>query len=387
MRDDFLSWFNVRSDWLDIVVGGSSPIDRLAGLEVMNHSAADSMIMNYGYHPADPIELAELYGYFREAVEFMTSVLEAPVPSPIVEMTDVRHLLVMASQVREQVPSKLQRFSCALLKIMHVIAHVDRDLRNYLFPKVRDQVHERFRNAIVEGAFQLPDGNKIPLELFQIKEQKPRKSIIMKLLFKPEMASEEVFDRLGIRFVVKDVALAFPLIKGLVQTGLVGIPNLRPSRSRNYLVDLKKYKAEVLAASNDVRTGLLSDEDFYRSLSEKVARDIEGASRENPHSSDKYRAIQFTTRQLVRIENAAFTKLHRLRNLAKETQAAPELMQELQKIDLAQIPREYKFFYPVEIQIMDKGGFEDALHGEASHSAYKQQQLNVVRKRLLGDLA
>ena len=60
-------------------------------------------------------------------------------------------------------------------------------------------------------------------------------------------------------------------------------------------------------------------------------------------------------------------------------------IQELDQI-LAGLKREIKFFFPFEIQIMDKQTFLINQKGLGSHADYKQNQLEAARERVLGNL-
>ena len=63
----------------------------------------------------------------------------------------------------------------------------------------------------------------------------------------------------------------------------------------------------------------------------------------------------------------------------------PHNIQELDQI-LSELKREIKFFFPFEIQIMDKQTFLINQKGLGSHTEYKQNQLEAARKRVLGKI-
>jgi uncharacterized protein (TIGR04562 family) len=64
----------------------------------------------------------------------------------------------------------------------------------------------------------------------------------------------------------------------------------------------------------------------------------------------------------------------------------PELKKALERVDYAHLAREQRFFYPFEVQIMDKANYEESESGRASHAAYKAAQAQMAMKRVLGQL-
>ena len=58
----------------------------------------------------------------------------------------------------------------------------------------------------------------------------------------------------------------------------------------------------------------------------------------------------------------------------------------LVKIQLPELGRTVRFFYPFEIQLMDYDTYLQSLRGDQSHKAYKARQLESARSRILGFL-
>jgi len=44
----------------------------------------------------------------------------------------------------------------------------------------------------------------------------------------------------------------------------------------------------------------------------------------------------------------------------------------------------FRFFYPFEVQIMDRGTFERQSQGPTAHEAYKERQKKAARERVFG---
>ena len=88
-------------------------------------------------------------------------------------------------------------------------------------------------------------------------------------------------------------------------------------------------------------------------------------------------------RHLVRTPNPAFLVLS---SLAGQLRHARGLEPEDDPLLMGLIPEENARFFPLEIQIFDRNSFQIAQFGPASHEHYKSNQLQTVRKRVLGSL-
>ena len=113
-----------------------------------------------------------------------------------------------------------------ILKVVHTILHVDKDLRNKFFKNIQTQVFDRFYRYI-----QRDSNNKLylgkegqydlPLLEFDTKSKKSRDSVIIKLIHKAENVAEELFDRVGIRFVTENRFDCLRVINFLISQGLL----------------------------------------------------------------------------------------------------------------------------------------------------------------------
>src|SRR3954454_4063 len=134
----------------------------------------------------------------------------------------------------------LRNWACSLLKVMHTIAHIDKDVRTPYFTDIQKQIFDRFYKLIHrDSEAQLflgertDDPLRIDLVAFETKPKKSRDSIILKLLHKPENVAEDIFDRVGIRFTTHTRLGALRVVKSLKDKMIVMPPNIKPSRSRN----------------------------------------------------------------------------------------------------------------------------------------------------------
>jgi len=414
--------YDFQSDVLDIIIGGQSTIDSTTAFQVLNLEEADLFIKGYGYDLDNPIEKAEVLGNFHEALNFIRKNFLQPenpdglkleIPRKILELTDVRELFLMIgpSQVTS-LPADyskltLQNWACSILKVMHTIAHIDKDLRSSYFADIQKQIFDRFYKAVhrdAEGKLFLGDKDddpfRVDLVAFETKPKKSRDSIILKLLHKSENVAEDIFDRVGIRFVTHSPLGALQVIKYLKDKMIVMAPNIKPSRSRNTLVYIEGFRSQLDKLLSAVEATETSEEENNKShdathtatLAQNFARDVEqitqptSANLDNPHSSEHYRAIQFTCRQLIKLRNPLYNDLRELKALVKAKPLDDDVLKTIDRIDLKYTQREIRFFYPFEVQVVDIKSAEENEKGKSSHSEYKRSQIFTAMKRVMGVL-
>jgi uncharacterized protein (TIGR04562 family) len=397
--------YSFRPDILDVIISGKSSLDTPNGFELHSSDEVTKFIDSYGYDLEKPIESAEVLGNFHEALNFVRKFFLQPenpeglkldVPRRILEISDVRDLFLMAGylypgQSQDTQGTILRNFACALLKIMHTIAHIDKDLRSSYFSEIQQQIFDRFYKVIhrdADGQLYLgekdDDPFRVDLVSFQTKPKKARDSIILKLLHKPENVAEDIFDRVGIRFITKSRLDALRVVKYLKDKMIIIAPNIKPSRSRNTLIDVSNFRSQVEGLVAQADAGEISEADLRQAL--EHAAFPPAVNPDNPHSSEFYRAIQFTCRQLIKLKNPLYDNLRDIKTLAK-TEVKEDLQKAIDRIDLKYVQREIRFFYPFEVQVMDEKSAEDNEKGRSAHSEYKKAQVQTALKRVMGSLA
>lgn len=405
-----------RWDILEVIIGGKSALDTqqgLSGFPMRTAEDADRFIRSYGFDRANPIEHAEVLGNFREALSFIrkhflqpenSDGLKIEVPRAIVELSDIRDLFLFASQ---QHPSQLatarpdpvhglllREWACSILKVMHCVAHVDRDVRSSYFTDIQKQIFDRFYKYIhrdEQGRLflgkNLEDPLRVPLVAFETKPKKSRESVLLKLLHKPESVADEIFDRVGIRFVTPTPFSALRVVKYLKDAMIVMPANIKPSRSRNTLIDIDQFRGKLESAMVMFESGEITEDTLIESLESSCKAPV--SLSENPHSSQFYRAIQFTARQLIKLENPIYEDLKELK-AATKNRALPFEVEELgkliERIDLKYVQREVRFFYPYEVQVMDETSQKENERGLSAHSEYKRAQIQTAMKRVMQGL-
>jgi uncharacterized protein (TIGR04562 family) len=383
--------WSIGESVLDVLIGGTSFLDSKEGFSnsFTDTESIENFVLAYGYDPQDPIENAELQGNLQEAIRFIKRYFLKPenpqgialeMPKKINDLIDVRELLRYASTPT----SELRPWACAILKVVHTISHIDRDIRTHYFSEIQKQIFDRFYrflNRDESGQLYLgrtvDDELRVDLVEFQVKPKKARDSILMKLLHKPESVAEELFDRVGIRFITRNRVDAVRVVHFLDQTNVIVAANIKPSRSRNTLIDTKYFR-EVLE-HNLSKPGVLHE------LLESVPHPQERA--DNPFSSEHYRAIQFTCRQFIKIRNSIADQIRDLKTTARTAEMDQNLSNIIDRIDPKTIQRMIRFFYPFEIQVMDQASHIENEKGRSAHAEYKKAQQNSALYRVMGPLA
>jgi uncharacterized protein (TIGR04562 family) len=264
--NQFKNQYDFRKDVLDVMIGGKSSLDSSSGLQILNLEEANRFIQGYGYDLENPIEKAEILGNFHEALNFIRKYFLAPdnpsglkleIPRKILELTDIRELLLLANfskrgQNQDPQGKTLQNWACSTLKIMHTLSHIDKDLRSPYFSDIQKQIFDQFYKLIhrdSEERLYLGENHDDPLRIhliaFETKPKKSRDSIIMKLLHKPENVADDIFDRVGIRFVTTTQLDTLRVIKYLNDKMVIIPSNIKPSRSRNTLFDLDEFRNQL----------------------------------------------------------------------------------------------------------------------------------------------
>ncbi len=335
---------------LNSFVSGNTAID-IPRLILKDLSETVPFLECYGFrwdHEADREELEKIR---KTAIEFieveLLTGIDLSMPREVSSQKDVRLLLLWASDLEH----KYQKWACAILRVGHTLSHCYSHFNDRYGGEIRKQVFSRFEEHLHRENDSLYLGAEHPIELleFEAKPQKPLFSIVLKLLHKPENVASGIFDRIGVRFITKNRFDALLVVRYLRRHNIVMFANVKPSRSRNTLVDIP-----LLENALNKLHGLSRDEALTEIRKQVAASDYPGPAQPsyNPYSNANYHSIQFTCRQLIRVDE----------------------------------PEPARFFFPFEIQILDEQSYLTSRTGYASHSLYKERQKEAARERVLADL-
>lgn len=399
-RPSFIEPYLFNWETLHVVCGGKSSLDAKNYLtEMWGPDQVYDFLDGYGFDLKNPVESAELFGNFHEALAFIKRYflregnpegLELAVPHFLYTITDISELFLVATGHSQQKHSKEDAlWAGVILKVMHTILHADKDLRYRYYSVIQQQIFDRFYRYIVRDEanklmLKNEAGFTVPLHDFQTKAKKTRESVLIKLLHKQENVAEELFDRIGVRFITETKLDSLRVIKFLVSNYVVMINNIKPSRSQNTLVDMDLLKRRTYPLLKQTLKESWDEARFFRELEKLVdtcTPVLVDAHGHNRHSSQEYRAIHFTGRQLIKYRNPFMGQFSEVRKAALADAENP-LAKQILALDTTPISRDVRFFYPFEVQITDRESHLQNTQGEASHQEYKKSQVKSAMKRI-----
>ena len=399
-RPSYLSQYMFEWELLQIILEGKSPLDSHFFIGPIRHDhQIDNFLKEYGFNPNDVVTQAELFGNFQEALQFVKKYFlkernpDAPdltIPPSFYQMTNVKELILMAKKSGNKADQEKILWAEVILKVMHTILHVDKDLKSNYFAVIQTQIFDRFYRFLHRDKNENlfigeRDGFSLPIVAFETKSQKSRDSVIIKLLHKEENIAEELFDRIGIRIITKNRFDILRTISFLIGKFIVLPHNIKPSRSVNTIIDIAKFKNRYRQLIKTAIKNQWDEKVFTESVEDEIKIcTIEENARVNLHSSDSYRSIQFTYRQLIKYQNPFVAEFNELKNLAKSDDSL--LAKNLLSLNTSSLEREVRFFFPYEVQIVDQETHQKNSLGDASHQEYKRSQIQSVIKRIFAPL-
>ncbi len=307
---------------LRLILAGGSVID-WRRLHFRDAAEVDRFLHLHLLDLGDPRDEARVRAILAQAVEYLRSTYGYRVAATVAAPEDLRTLFLLASGVAE--PSRYRRIACVVLKVMHVVHHVE--ARELLFrtPMREADLADRVERRVLAVARSL-SASGLPVVEFQ-GNRKSRASLVTKLLVKKESVAAQVFDRVRYRILTRTADDVAPVLRHLSEE-LFPFNYVVPGQSENTLVPFP---------------GLVRGR----------------RSRDNPFSGDGYRALHFVVDLPVRIDDVL--------------PAGPPPDGE----DLGRI-----VFSMVEFQVMDEETARRNDQGPASHRRYKKRQAVSALRRL-----
>ncbi len=382
--------------WADfeVMLGVRNPL-LLRTFNFSNRDRATAFLLSCGFdvseashHKAFEQFYCEALFHIRHALMTFEERQRFPVPARLLHLSEPSDLFVMASDRNPR--RRYQRlWACTIIKVFFAIANLEFSDKLRDIDSARDQIFGKIRSLLRQeddGSFSISwSGISIKLHAIDWKEAKTRQSIILKLLHKPESAVDEVFDYLGVRFVVRQPSDLPLLLKILVMSDIVIPASVLAVRTRNTLFNWKraKHSCDILYSLSSMdRLEPEEMEAMVHNVSWTMGTHDEIPKAKNLFTSAEYRSLQLTVRHLVRIPNPArkivdslVGQLRHYRGIEAEENTLMDL-----------VPTEIAKYFPIEIQVMDASAYDVSRFGAASHEQYKAAQIKVVRDRVLGSL-
>jgi len=353
--------YEFPSQFMRTLLRGLSALD-VPRLFVNSPKDAEEFIRTYGYDIKDPEDQELVWSIYEQALHILQNYLlhtGEKIPEVVgsrAKLQDITRLLVYASTTEHE-KNPIQLWSCAILRVMHCVAHVESDLFSSYTAQIQDQILKPFQVHVIEekggqvllGSQERSD--QIALEKFEVKAFKEKHSMVIKALSKAESVAIDQFDKIGVRFVTRTVFDAFRVVRYLHNENVFSFPNIVPNQARNTLFPDNLF-LELMSEyrkANKVFDPDSADQELQGLLAMEQGR-AEYKEKENPFTDPNYRALKFICRQMIRIN--------------------PHV----------------RFFYPYEIQVMDYKTYLGNLTGPAAHAEYKKRQRKAARDRILGEI-
>lgn len=292
-----------------------------------------------GFDIERPNELTRLIELHRRAIDYVAATWEIAIPGAVRHPGDICEILLIASG-RD---GELQRAACVVLKVMHVINHLEaRRLIHHLNVSER-ALYDAAGSKVDEFVQRMHrDGLGV---IGYVPSKKTDHSLVTKLISKPRVTAARIFDKLRFRLTTRERSDLVPVVLWLTRY-LFPFNHVVPGESHNTILD----EAALAATVDPYFEGTPPVWDAESPIDEP----------ENPMTSDGFRTINFVVELPVR--------------LSRIREELPERLEHLGHLVLVAL----------EFQLCDRATAEDNERGDSSHAAYKRRQLDAVSMRLWG---
>ncbi|MFT5685058.1 MAG: hypothetical protein ACI8RZ_006004 [Myxococcota bacterium] len=339
-RDQPLNLSDLES--VRLVLNGDSIIDwNRANFRTIQE--VDQYLRLHQLDISKPEDLWRLQYVHGEAVNYLEEHLGLSFPADLQKPRDVRDIFLQASHIggfrRKQI------LACVLLKLMHVINHMEAAELRYQTPLSEADLMELAERRIMSAAEKMR-ASGFPLVAFY-GSRKARNSIITKLIAKRENIAATIFDKLRFRIVTHDRAHVLPAISWLTRN-LFPFNYIIPGQSHNNLMLFRQMIREPPVAELGE---VLSSNGIMEEEEEELLK-----TEENPFSGGSYRMINFIADFPVRIDHLVDVRYGAL--LGRTV------------------------FVMVEFQVIDRQTSRENEEGENAHRLYKDRQRSIVQARL-----
>ena len=317
-----------------LILRGGSVID-WRRLHFKTREEVDQYLRLCLFEPEDPFDRDRLQRILDEAVDYPRTTFRYVVAEEVAQPARVQDLFLLASGVGNP---KLRRIACLVLKVMHVVHHIEavgllhraRVSEDELCQLVTQRVDNCMEQLRREGFPVVAAAGSV----------KTRHSLITKLLAKKETLAAQIYDRVRYRVVTDDRDHVLPILIRLCDL-LVPFNFVVPGQTQNTLICFRQLLRDWPSLRNmdpQLQVGLLDDEQ---------------EPEHNEFSGDSYKVLNFVAELPVRL---------------------PERAVDVGDGRIA--------FCMVELQLVDRDTALANESGENAHLRYKRRQLRRVLRRL-----
>ncbi len=325
-----------------LILRGGSVID-WRRMHFQTRDEVDSFLRLCQLDVSRPYDDAWARGVLAEAVEYLRKTFNYRVADAVAQPGEIHDLFLLASGAKGS--PRHRRISCVVLKVMHVIQHIEgRDLL-FRLAVSEAELAELVTEKVLSVASEMQEKGLPVVEFAH--SIKTRDSLVTKLLAKKETVAAQVYDRTRFRVVTRTREDLLPVLYYLTQR-LFPFHLVVPGQTENTLIPFKSVLAEN--PHFEAHTSQLHLDRNYEDREDRNG---------NAFSGNTYRALNFVVDIPVRMD--AY----------------------LPPPDEDVRPRKGRIVISlVEFQIVDEETARLNELGENAHEAYKRRQKQRVLKRL-----
>lgn len=321
-----------------MLLRGGSVVD-WRRLNFADEGEAEEFVRAQEVDPGDEADAARIEQVKQAAIDYLRRHFEFPVPKPVAKKDLVGLLMLASSKGHRQI------CACAILKVMHIIHHLEARELLYLLPTADEEVFQWVEQKVYR-VMAAALANDFPILEF-IGGRKNKDSLYTKLLSKPDVSASQIYDKVRFRIVTRTAQDIFPVLN-YVQRSIVPFNFVMPGQSTNTLLRFHDYcRSEAALARLIPQLQLPLDvEDGLSPI-------------DNRFTAPSYRIVHFVADVPVRVPAKV---------LATVSHPAGRLG--------------HLIFVQTEFQMLDRATDESNESGDASHRAYKERQKMAVMHRL-----
>src|SRR5262245_52951381 len=324
-----------------LILGGGSVID-WRRLHFKARDEVDRFLRLCELDVNDPADEAWIRTALADAVEYLRKTFNYKVTAAVANPEHVQDLFLLASGAK--MPRRLRRIACIVLKVMHVIQHIEgHELLRHLAVSEAELAELATRKVL--GIAEEMQRKGIPVAEFA-DSIKTRESVITKLVAKKETVAAQIYDKTRFRIITRTREDILPVLYYLTQR-LFPFNFVVPGQTENTALPFKS---------------VLEDHPHFKQFVEDLHLDAGYEEQErsgNEFSGRTYQVLNFVIDLPLRMD--AFLP-------------PPDLDRRVRKCRTG--------FALVELQIIDDQTALVNEMGDNSHEKYKKRQKLKVLRRL-----
>jgi uncharacterized protein (TIGR04552 family) len=294
----------------------------------------------------DERDVERLWQLTRRAADYIERTFGITLERDVVNPDRITDVFFLASSRDGDVA--LQQSACMLLKVVHIINHIDARELGFLFPLSDRELFQRLEERTIAKLARLKERGLPIVEVSG--SRKLKDSLVTKLLSKRETLATQIFDKLRFRIVVESADAVVPLLVGLTDE-VFPFNYIVPGQSRNQIIDFAAFvrgRPELARYAADVAEPA------------EFSGESSAQGRLNEFSGTTYRDLNFVVDVPISIPDD---------RVDRHVSSGPQ--------GLGRIT-----FVLVEFQLLDLATATANERGDNSHDRYKARQLAQVARRL-----